>query len=126
MLLNSSKRALSSNKAANFPDATSKFNTVRLKDGRYVLVSNPNPKQRDPMTIAVSDDGVVFNKMIYLVGGRNVDYPDIIEHNGYIYVAFAGAKQSVELIRVKISDMDNVGMPDTPIEVKQESTINRP
>lgn len=108
----------------NFPDATSKFNTVRLKDGRYVLVSNPNPKKRDPMTIAVSDDGIVFNKMIYLVGGRNIDYPDIIEHDGYIFVAFAGAKQSVELIRVKINDMDKVVMPNTPIEAKQDSTTN--
>jgi hypothetical protein len=28
----------------NFPDATSKFSGLRLSDGRYVLVSNSNPK----------------------------------------------------------------------------------
>ncbi len=102
----------------NFPDATSKFNAVRLKDGRYVLVSNPNPKKRDPMTLAVSDDGIVFNKMIYLVGGRHIDYPDIMEHDGYIFVAFASAKQTVEVIRVKITDMDKVSMPVNPLVVK--------
>ena len=30
----------------NFPDATSKFCGLRLCDGRYVLVSNPQPKKR--------------------------------------------------------------------------------
>jgi hypothetical protein len=103
----------------NFPDATSKFNTVRLKDGRYVMVSNPNPKKRDPMTLAISDDGIVFNKMIYLVGGRHIDYPDIMEHDGYIFVAFASAKQSVEVIRLRTADLDKVIMPSTPLIVNK-------
>ena len=30
----------------NFPDATSKFHGLRLRDGRYVLVSNANPRAR--------------------------------------------------------------------------------
>lgn len=99
----------------NFPDATSKFNAVRLSDGRYVMVSNPDPKKRDPLALSVSDDGVVFTKMVYLVGGRKVDYPDIMEHDGYLYVAFGSAKQSVEIIRVKISDLDAVKMPSEPL-----------
>jgi BNR repeat-like domain len=102
----------------NFPDATSKFSDTRLKDGRYILVSNPNPKKRDPMTIAVSDDGVVFNKMIYLVGGRHIDYPHVMEHDGYLFVAFASAKQSVEVIRVSIKELDKVKMPSTPLVIK--------
>ena len=89
----------------NFPDATSKFNGLRLKDGRYVLVSNPNPAKRDPMAISVSDDGIVFNRMYYLVGGRHVDYPHVIEHEDYLYIAFAGAKQTVEILKVKTSDL---------------------
>jgi hypothetical protein len=103
----------------NFPDATSKFNAVRLKDGRYVMVSNPNPKKRDPMTLAISDDGIVFNKMIYLVGGRHIDYPDIMEHDGFIFVAFASAKQTVEVIRVAIADLDKVIMPSTPLTISK-------
>ncbi|MFH5832995.1 exo-alpha-sialidase [Halalkalibaculum sp. DA384] len=95
----------------NFPDARSKFNGVRLPDGRYVLVSNANPDDRDPLTIAISDDGLVFDKMGYLVGGRHVDYPHVIEHNGHIYVTFAGAKQTVEVLKIDISDLDNLDMP---------------
>jgi hypothetical protein len=94
--------------ATNFPDATSKFSGLRLKDGRYVLVSNPHPERRDPMTIAVSDDGLVFTTMGYLAGGRHVDYPHVIEHEGALYVAFATAKQTVEVMRVSLAELDRL------------------
>lgn len=94
----------------NFPDARSKFASTRLKDGRYVVVSNANPKKRDPMVISLSDDGVVFNKMYYLTGGRHIDYPHVIEHDGYLLIAFAGEKQSVEVMKVRIADLDNIKM----------------
>ena len=95
----------------NFPDARSKFSGVQLSDGRYVLVSNANPEKRDPMTLSISDDGVVFNKMFYLVGGRHIDYPHVIEHDGHLLIAFAGKKETVEVIKVKISDLDKMKMP---------------
>ena len=99
----------------DFPDARSKFNGLQLSDGRYVLVSNPNPKKRDPLALSISDDGVVFNKMGYLFGGRWVDYPHVIEHNGYLLVAFSGHKQSVEVLKIKITDLDKVEMPTEPL-----------
>lgn len=92
----------------NFPDATSKIHGLRLSDGRYVLVSNANPKRRDPLTIAVSDDGLVFTKLATLMGGRHVDYPHILEHAGQLYVAFAGQKQTVEIVSFPISELDNI------------------
>ena len=98
----------------NFPDATSKFNGLWLSDGRYALVSNANPRRRDPLTIALSDDGLVFTTMGYLVGGRHVDYPHVIEHEGQLYVAFAGAKQTVEVLKIRIADLDGLEMPERP------------
>lgn len=90
----------------NFPDATSKFNGTRLRDGRYVLVSNANPKKRDPLVLSISEDGMVFNKMGYLTGGRWVDYPHVIEHDGYLLIAFAGwKKQTCEVLKIRISDL---------------------
>lgn len=95
----------------NFPDARSKFNGLRLSDGRYILVSNPNPEKRDPMSLAISDDGMVFTKLGYLTGGRHIDYPHVIEHEGYLYVVFAGSvKQMIEVVKVKISDLDKIDM----------------
>ncbi|ODS83524.1 MAG: hypothetical protein ABS46_06230 [Cytophagaceae bacterium SCN 52-12] len=94
----------------NFPDARSKFSGTRLKDGRYVLVSNANPKKRDPLVLSVSDDGIVFNKMYYLVGGRHVDYPHVMEHDGHLFVAFATGKQTIEVIKIRLSDIDSLKM----------------
>lgn len=95
----------------NFPDATSKISGLRLGDGRYVLISNPNPKKRDPLTLSISSDGLIFSKMLYLVGGRHVDYPHVIEYEGCLLIAFAGDKQSVEVLKVKLHDADAVTMP---------------
>jgi hypothetical protein len=94
----------------NFPDARSKFSETRLKDGRYVLVSNANPAKRDPLVISISNDGVVFDKMVYLTGGRHIDYPHVIEHDGCLLIAFAGEKQSVEVMKVRLADLDGIPM----------------
>lgn len=104
-------RTWSSPVQTNFPDARSKFHGLRLRDGRYVLVSNSNYKKRDPLTLAISEDGKVFTKMGYLVGGRHIDYPHVLEHNGYLLIAFAGdAKQKIEVVKVKVSDLDTIKM----------------
>ncbi len=92
----------------NFPDATSKINGLRVSDGRYVLVSNANPRGRDPLVISVSKDGMVFDRMGYLIGGRRVDYPHIIEHEGHLLVAFSGGKQTVEILKIPLSELDHL------------------
>ena len=101
----------------NFPDAVSKFHGTRLRDGRYVLVSNAYPLKRDPLTIAVSEDGMVFDRLFYLVGGEHngVDYPAVLEHGDYLYIAHSGGrgerKRSVEIQRVRIDSLDRLDMP---------------
>lgn len=109
----------------DFPDARSKFNGLQLSDGRYILVSNPNHKKRDPLALSISDDGIVFNKMGYLIGGRRVDYPHIIEHDGYLFVAFSGNKQSIEILKIKISELDDLEMPPTPLHDKPYIFIDK-
>jgi BNR repeat-like domain len=90
----------------NFPDARSKIHGLQLRDGRYVLVSNANPKKRDPLALSISDDGLVFHTMGYLVGGRHVDYPHVIEHGEFLLVAFAGnRKQSTEVLKIRTADL---------------------
>jgi hypothetical protein len=99
----------------NFPDAASKFSGLQLRDGRYGLVSNPHPGRtdpvtgrRDPLALAISDDGLVFHSLGYLVGGRHVDYPHVIEHDGFLLVAFATEKQTVEVLKIKLSELDSL------------------
>ncbi|MGC3966619.1 MAG: exo-alpha-sialidase [Pirellulales bacterium] len=109
----------------NFPDATSKMSGLRLSDGRYVLVSNSNPQQRDPLTIAVSRDGLVFDKLVYLIGGRHIDYPHVYEHDDHLYVAFSGRKQTVEVLKVRLADLDAVKMPAAPL-VDANAKVKKP
>jgi hypothetical protein len=90
----------------NFPDATSKFFVLRTSRGYYVLVSNGNPKKRDPLTLAISRDGLVYTSLFYLVGGRHIDYPHIIENDGHLLIAFSGAKQTMETLKVSFDDLD--------------------
>lgn len=102
----------------NFPDATSKFFVHRTSRGYYVMVSNSNPRRRDPLTMAISQDGLVFNRLFQLVGGRHVDYPHIIEHDGHLLVAFSGAKQTMEVMKVSLDELERLSMPES-VELAQ-------
>ncbi len=92
----------------NFPDATSKFFVLRTSRGYYVLVSNANPGSRDPLTLAVSSDGLVFRHLFHLIGERHVDYPHIIENDGNLMIAFSGAKQTMEVLKISLDDLDRL------------------
>lgn len=106
-----SGRTWSTPAMTDFPDAVAKTHVRRLTDGRYVLVSNSNPKKRDPLTLAVSRDGLVFDRLFHLVGGRQVDYPHVLEHDGHLFIAFSGRKQTIEILRVRVADLDAPPMP---------------
>ena len=97
----------------NFPDATSKFFVHRTSRGYYVMVSNSNPRRRDPLTLAISQDGVVFTKLFWLIGGRHVDYPHIIEHDGHLLIAFSGTKQTMEGMKVSLDELERLAMPES-------------
>ena len=62
------------------------------------MVSNTNPRARDPLTLAISPDGLVFKDLFYLVGGRQVDYPHIIDQDGHLLISFSDAKQTMDAV----------------------------
>ncbi len=110
----------------NFPDARSKIHGIRLRDGRYILISYPNPLRRDPLTLSISEDGLVFTKMGYLVGGRQIDYPYVLEHEGNLIIAFAGSvKQKIEVLKVKISDLDSLDMSKRPSIIIEKRELKK-
>ena len=104
-------RTWSKIRRTNFPDATSKFYVHHTSRGYYVMASNSNPRKRDPMTLAVSQDGVTYDRMFWLVGDRHIDYPHIIEHGGRLLIAFSGAKQTMEVMTVALDDLEKLEMP---------------
>ena len=54
---------------------------------------------------------MVFRRMYYLAGGRSIDYPHVLEHKGYLFIAHSGGKQTVEIERVRIADLETLKMP---------------
>ena len=47
----------------NLPNPNSAIDAVRLDDGRILLVYNDNANYRNPLSIAISDDGIQFRKL---------------------------------------------------------------
>jgi hypothetical protein len=102
----------------DYPDATSKNFVLRLSDGRYCLINNPNPTSRDPLGITVSTDGRLFGNPRALCKDapmrrfqgrakpeRSFQYPHALEHDGYLYVIYSVNKEDIVVSRYKLEDL---------------------
>ena len=89
-------------------------------------MSNANPARRHPLCLATSDDGVTFTRLVRLpipaalpgpafdetttrYGSTKYDshqYPHVIEHDGRLLVAFSRRKQTVEVIRISLDEIE--------------------
>jgi hypothetical protein len=106
----------------NFPDATSKFFCLRTSRGFYALVSNANPKDRNPLCLSTSDDGVTFTRMARLPvpvkpeGGAfdaahtsgSVQYPHVIENDGHLFICYSRKKTAIEVIKVSLDEVERL------------------
>lgn len=67
----------------------SRFFISRLKSGRILLINHYNFEGRNNLTAMLSeDDGKTFPYKLLLDERDNVSYPDAVERNGYIYIAY--------------------------------------
>lgn len=115
-------RTWSAPEKTNFPDATSKFFCLRTLRGFYVIVSNTNPKGRNPLCLSTSDDGVTFTRMAQLPipvtpnGGAfdsghtsgSVQYPHAIEHDGNLLICYSRQKIGIEVIKVSLDEVERL------------------
>lgn len=111
----------------NFPDATSKFFCLPTSRGYFVLVSNANPERRNPLCLSTSDDGVTFTRMArlpipdelpagsFVSGSRygstryeSLQYPHAIEHDGHVLIAYSRKKQTVEVVKIALDEIDRL------------------
>jgi hypothetical protein len=110
----------------NFPDATARSFAGNLPDGTAYIISNPatapskthpNIGRRNPLTIALSGDGVVFDRA-YAVraeptemrfSGKNKvhgwQYPTAIVWKDHLFIAYSVNKEDECVTRVKLSDL---------------------
>ena len=79
----------------------SRFSITRLQSGRYLLINHYNFNGRNNLTALLSDDDCKTFKYKLLLDERSqVSYPDVQEHNGYIYITYdrerGGFRQSLQ------------------------------
>jgi hypothetical protein len=98
------------------PDSRSKQSAGNLPNGTAYMVGNPtDSKQRFPLVLMLSRDGMLFDRALLLRSGgadlqamhsegrykrAGYSYPKSIIWNGYLYVGYATNKEDVELTRV--------------------------
>jgi len=102
----------------NYPDATSKNFPGRLSNGRYFLISNTNPRGRDPLAISFSRDGWTFGHPLAVrreppprryagraKGSGSVQYPHALEHNGSLWVIYSTNKEDIEIAELPLAPL---------------------
>ena len=80
----------------DLPNNNSGIDAVTLKDGRHVLVYNPNSVMpgvesgpRTPLSIAMSEDGEQWKTIFNEEGPGELSYPAIIQgQNGHLYITY--------------------------------------
>lgn len=97
--------------ATNFPNATSKSFTLLTSTGYRVLINNANPKMgRRQLMLSLSKDGLVFTRLLLLdipsEKAANFQYPHVLEHDGFLWIAYSKDKATIELLKVALSDLE--------------------
>ncbi len=113
---------------SNFPNSTSKIFSIATSRGYRVMASNSNIKWgRRELHLSVSKDGKHFTRMARLdvpepaapkgfesiwkkfrKGIASLQYPHMIEHDGYLWVALSRCKLQTEIFRVSLDDVDEL------------------
>lgn len=99
----------------------SRFHIRRLSSGRVMLINHHEFKNRDNLTIYLSeDDGKTWTHRLLLDERNEVSYPDAVEHDGFIYIIYdrerGDVKKSLdevygdarEILMAKVSEEDIV------------------
>lgn len=112
----------------NFPNSTSKIFSTATSRGYRVMVSNANPKWgRRQLHLSVSEDGRHFTRMTQLdvpgppapegfesiwkkfsKGIASLQYPHVIEHDGYLWISLSRCKLQTEIFRVSLDAIDEL------------------
>ena len=98
----------------NFPNATSKLFSLRTSVGTRVLISNANPKVgRRELHVSSSADSETFTRTARLdipsAKPATLQYPHAVEHDGHLYISFSRNKTAIEVVRVRLADVELPG-----------------
>jgi len=95
----------------NFPNATSKFYSIKTSKGYRALAINANPKiGRRELYLALSEDGIHYPALgrldIPSARPSTLQYPHVMEHDGQVYIVFSRNKTMSEVFVVSLNDLE--------------------
>lgn len=109
---------------AHFPDGGSRANVGNLPDGSAYVINNP--VKRDPLTIALSADGRLFDRVAVVnhSAGENrhkgrakvngFQYPHSVVAGGFLLVLYSANKEDIHLTKVLLADLARLPAQKTP------------
>ena len=79
------------------PNPDSGIDAVRLQDGRSLLVYNPTTHRRTPLTVAVSEDGLLWRDILTLEDQPGeYSYPAVIQSSdGLVHITYTWRRQRI-------------------------------
>lgn len=86
----------------SLPNPSSGTDAVTLGDGRHLLVYNPVPKGRSPLSLAVSDDGKAWRDVLVLESDPGeYSYPAVIQAaDGAVHITYTWKRQRLRHVVV--------------------------
>jgi predicted neuraminidase len=84
--------------ATFLPNPDSGIDAVVLQDGRSLLVYNPTTDRRSPLSLALSADGKVWQRVMDLEDGRGeFSYPAVIQSgNGLVHITYTWKRRRIK------------------------------
>jgi predicted neuraminidase len=97
----------------NLPNPNSGIDSVRLTDGRIVLIFNNSYNKRTPLNLAVSADGERFTVFKTLEDGPGqYSYPAIVQAaNGDLLITYSWRRQTIRYLRLPLSHVPAEPLP---------------
>lgn len=100
----------------NFPESGARHHGLRLSNGLYVLLVNPNTKGRIPFSIATSKDGLLYDRIANVraeptkarwegrAKGAGYHYMRGFEHDGQLYTIYSVNKEDVDVTIIPLTE----------------------
>ena len=84
--------------ATALPNPSSGIDALRLRDGRFLLVSNPTAKGRDKLEVALSPDGKAWRRAVVLEDALGeYSYPAAIQtRDGLVHVTYTWRRERIK------------------------------
>ena len=96
------------------PNPNAGIDAVTLADGRHLLVYNHSARERSPLNVAVSRDGVEWQAALVLENepGKEFSYPAVIQSgDGLVHITYTWKRQQVKHVVVDPAKLNLKPMP---------------